>query len=206
MKLPNDATVGRLHDLPTGLVLHRVHSDNYDGHGFNPCRGPEARFTHLKDAHGNCIPSLYAATTFDGAAYETIFRGRPSKFQVLPRQKIDDRVLSRLQLSETLELVPLFTPELSNWDLDPTGFFAAHVSVYPHCRALGFRCWRDNPTAQGLIWSSVRDSGAHAMLLFGDRIAPGVLRLLESRSVRTDSTALDDLEAAGNRAGWTIAK
>ena len=76
-------------------------------------------------------------------------------------------------------------------------------AAYGDCRTLGSRAWRDNPDAHGLIWTSVQDSGAHAILLFGDRLNPMHLDVISSRSVRTNPTALGDLETAGRRAGWT---
>ena len=78
--------------------------------------------------------------------------------------------------------------------------------VYVHCRTLAFRAWRDNPGAHGLVWSSVRDSKADAMLLFGDRLNPSDLNVTSSRPVRADPTALNDLDIAGQRAGLTIVR
>ena len=152
------------------------------------------------------MPTSYAATTLDGAACETLFRGIPNKYQAVPRQALDDRVLSVIRSKRDLRLVPLFTPELRGWGLDPARVFAPHEKAYVFCRSLGFRCWRDHPDADGMIWSSVRDSAAQAMLLFGDRIAPAELDVVSARSVRTDTTALDDLERAASRAGWFIAR
>ena len=206
MRLPEDARVVRLYPLPASTTLHRVHLENYDGNAFNPCRGPEARFTHLRDRNGRCIPTSYASTTLDGAAYEVVFRGIPGKFQSIPRQSLDDRVISALETGVDLELVPLFSPELMGWGIDPTEFFKPSDTAYGDCRTLGFRAWRDNPRAHGLIWTSVQDSGAHAILLFGDRLNPSNLVVTSTRSVRTDPTALGDLETAGRRAGWTVVR
>lgn len=206
MRLPEDARVARLHPLPASLRLYRVHDGNCAGNAFSPCKGPETRFTHLRDRNGQCVLTSYAATTLNGAAYETVFRGIPDKFQSIPRQNLDDRMISILETAGKIELVPLFTPELKRWKIDPADFFEPSDAAYGDCRTLGFRAWRDNPDAHGLIWTSVQDSGAHAILLFGDRLNPRNLVVTSSRSVRTDPTALGDLETAGWRAGWTITR
>ncbi len=206
MDLPKTATATKLHVCQVGTFLFRVHDERFDGNSFNPCGGDPTRFTHLFDEDGNCIPASYAATTLDGAAFETVFRGIPNKYQAVPRQLLDDRMISIVQPLRVLQLVPLFTPELKAWGLDQAEVFAPRTEVYDFCRALAFRCWRDNPEADGLVWSSVQDSGAHAMLLFGDRLQSNELNVVSSRCVRTDPTALDDLESAGSRGGWFISK
>lgn len=206
MNLPDHAKIDRLFTLPMSTELFRVHDVRFDGTAFNPCMGKATRFTHLFDKDGNCIPTAYAATTLDGAAYETLFRGTPNKYQSIPRQTLDDRTVSSLLLKTDLRLVPLFTPELRKCGIEADEFFKSSITAYDICRDLCFRVWRDNPTAQGIVWSSVQDSGAQAMLLFRDRVEQSALVLNWSKSVRTDHTALDALEDAGSRAGWTITK
>lgn len=206
MDLPKTATVSKLHVLQGQTYLYRVHDERFDGNSFNPCMGDATRFTHLHDDNGDCVPTSYAATTLDGAAFETVFRGIPNKYQAVARQALDDRMISIVRPVRSLQLVPLFTPELKTWGLDHADIFAPRTEVYEFCRDLAFQCWRDNPTADGLIWASVQDSGAHAMLLFGDRLRTEDLHEVSSRCVRTDPTALDDLESAGSRGGWFISK
>ncbi len=206
MDLPTTATVSKLHVFQEGTYLYRVHDERFDGNSFNPCSGDATRFTHLHDGNGDCVATSHAATTLEGAAFETLFRGIPDKYQAVPRQLLDDRVISIVHSKRPLKLVPLFTPELKAWDLDQAEIFAPHTDVYAFCRDLAFRCWRDNPSADGLIWSSVQDSGAQAMLLFGDRLRSTELDVVSSRCVRTDPTALDDLESAGSRGGWFVSK
>ena len=135
-----------------------------------------------------------------------MFRGIQDKFESVPREDAGKYTISSLETGPALDLVPLFTPELLRWRIDPSEFFRPSVKAYVHCRTLAFRAWRDNPGAHGLVWSSGRDSQADAMLLFGDRLSPSDLGLASCRPVRTDSTALADLETAGQRAGLTIVR
>ena len=206
MRIPEDARVARLHPLPASTTLCRVHKAEFAGNTFNPCKGGPSRFAPLHDGSEQCIPTSCAATTLDRAAFESVFRGIGDKYESVRREDLDKYTVSFLETGPALELVPLYTPELLRWTIDPRKFFRPSVKAYVHCRTLAFRAWRDNPGAHGLVWSSVRDSQADAVLLFGDRLNPSDLRLTSSRPVRTDPTALDDLEVAGQRAGLTIVR
>ena len=206
MRIPEVAHVARLHPLPASTTLYRVHKADFAGNAFNPCKGGPSRFAPLHDGSRQCIPTSYAATTLDGAAFESVFRGIRDKYESVRREDLDKYKISSLETGPSLQLVPLFTPELRGLGIDTAEFFRPSDTAYEHCRTLAFRTWRDNQVAHGLVWSSVRDSQANAMLLFGDRLNPSDLGLTSSRPVHTDPTALGDLEVAGQRAGLTIVR
>lgn len=203
MKVPNPARVAQPVLLPAGTELHRLHHVDYPGPSFNPCKGDPTRFAPIFDGAG-CIPTFYAATTLDGAAYETIFRGIPNLYAGIPRQSLDDRGASIIAPRRDLTLVPLFTPELVGWGLDAATVFSPNASAYPFCQALALQIWQDNPAADGLVWSSVRDSAARAMLLFEDRCGAGNFDTRSVREVHTDPGLLSEIAEAGRRAGFTI--
>ena len=186
--------------------LFRNHHRDFGGASFNPCRGGATRFAPLRSPNGACIPTFYAATTFDGAAYETMFRDPPSKYGGYRRQLLEDRGVSVIAPLRTLQLVGLFTPELRRLGIPPEEMFQAHDSVYPFCRDLAEMAWRDNPDADGIVWSSVRDSAAHAMLLFGDRLDPADFSVASVRLVETDPTLLDELSDTAARCGSFIVR
>lgn len=206
MELPATAVAPRLEVVAPGTRLHRLHHRDYAGARLNPCRGEPIRFAPIVDAAGACIPSLYAATSFDAAAFETVFRGPGGRFRTVPRQALDDRAATVLRPRRALSLVPLFTPELQGWGLDAPALFAPEARIYALCRRLAERLWRDNPAADGLIWASVRDSSARALVLFGDRVAETDFDVLSARQTRDDETLLADLAAAGRRASWVVAR
>lgn len=206
MRLPRRAQAPALYKIAPAAQITRVYDNSFDGNAFNPCMGRPTRFTHLQKADGSCLPTLYAATTLDGAAYETVFRGPAHKYSTVTRQSLNARSIAVLEPVRALHCVPLFTPELRGWGIEERALFLAKSGTYPECRALAQMAHRDNPGADGLIWSSVQDSGAFAMLLFGDRVAKEDLRVLSERRVDADHTALEDLRKAGQRAGWVISK
>ena len=113
MLLPDTARVAAPYRLAAGTELWRNHRVEYPGASFNPCEGEPTRFAPLRDAGGGCIPGFYAATTFDGAAYETVFRDAPHRFRPVLRQELDRRGVSILAPLQDLALVPLFTPEIA---------------------------------------------------------------------------------------------
>lgn len=192
--------------VDSGTRLFRNHHRDFGGASFNPCRGGATRFAPLLSPAGACIPTFYAATTFDGAAYETMFRDPPSKYGGYRRQLLEDRGVSVIAPLRTLRLVGLFTPELRRLGIPPEEMFRAHDSVYPFCRGLAEMAWRDNTDADGIAWSSVRDSAAHAMLLFGDRLDPADFSVESVRLVETDPTLLDELSETAARCGSFIAR
>ncbi|MFD0982647.1 RES family NAD+ phosphorylase [Tropicimonas aquimaris] len=204
--LPASARIGRHHKIAAGWVLFRNHHKDYPGATFNPCAGDPTRFAPLHTATGDCIPTLYAASTFDAAAYETVFREPPGRYASYLRQKLQNRGVSRIAPTADLHLVPFFTPELGSLGLSEDSVFRPAETVYAFCRRLAELAWRDNPTAQGVVWSSVRDSQAHAMVLFGDRLTPSDFDVLETRMVATDPTLLDEFSDTAARSGTIISK
>ena len=63
--------------LAGGTVVHRVHAPGFGGNAFNPCRGGPSRFAPIQNTHGECVPSLYAATSLPAAIFETLFHDIP---------------------------------------------------------------------------------------------------------------------------------
>jgi hypothetical protein len=49
-----------------GLTMHRVHKNQYLPNVFNPSVKGNARFSPIRDAKKDIIPTLYAATTSRG--------------------------------------------------------------------------------------------------------------------------------------------
>lgn len=206
LALPASVRPAGLFTVDPGTRLFRNHHRDFGGATFNPCRGGATRFAPLLTPAGTCIPTFYAATTFDGAAYETMFRDPPSKYGGYRRQLLEDRGVSVIAPLRTLRLVGLFTPELRRLGVPPEEMFQAHDSVYPFCRALAEMAWQDNPDADGIVWSPVRDSAARAMLLFGDRLSPADFSVESVRLVETDPTLLDELTETAARCGSFIAR
>ena len=206
LALPACVRPASIFTVDPGTRLFRNHHRDFGGATFNPCRGGATRFAPLLTPAGTCIPTFYAATTFDGAAYETMFRDPPSKYGGYRRQQLEDRGVSVIAPLRALRLVGFFTPELRRLGIPPEEMFQTHDSVYSFCRALAEMAWRDNPDADGIAWSSVRDNASLAMLLFGDRLGPADFFVESVRLVETDPTLLDELNETAARCGSFIAR
>lgn len=83
-RVPADATPAppevlqlTLAELAPGQVLHRIHQNIYNADQFNPGVLGNARFSPIRNALGEAIPTLYAGTTFDCAVMETVFHDVP---------------------------------------------------------------------------------------------------------------------------------
>lgn len=61
------------YSLSKGTVLHRVHHEHYSADQFNPGVRGNARFSPIRNAEGDPIPTLYAGVTKACAMMETIF-------------------------------------------------------------------------------------------------------------------------------------
>ena len=206
LALPASSRISKLSKIKASTVLYRNHHKDFGGAAFNPCLGDVSRFAPIRTPSGVCIPTFYAATTFDAAAYETVFREPPGPFAAYPRHKLQSRSVSRIAPKADLYLVPFFTPEHGGFGLKELDVFHPSETVYGCCRSHAEMTWRDNPGAHGIIWSSVRDSNANAMVLFGDRLNPDDFEILNIRLVATDVTLLDEFSEAADRSGAFISK
>jgi hypothetical protein len=74
-----------------------------------------------------------------------------------------------------------------------------------HSRLRSEAIHAQHPDVQGLCWISRQDDSAHAVMLFGDRIAPGVLRQSSSpRSLLEDAEACEEVLDLAERIGVNI--
>jgi hypothetical protein len=79
MAPPAGSLDAKLMSWGAGEVMHRVHDVVYPVDSFNPSLLGNARFSPIRDSAGNVIPTLYAATTPQGALMETVFHDVPYK-------------------------------------------------------------------------------------------------------------------------------
>jgi hypothetical protein len=113
------------------------------------------------------------------ALAETLLRDIASDqrgYRVVPHDKALGRRISRLTLTQDLDLVSL----IDGRDLGAIG---------------------QAPTAHGLIWDSKRDRGGLALVLFGDRIAGAFGDCYENTLPREVTEAADDL-GQGDGLSW----
>ncbi len=164
-----------------GKTLFRVHRSIYKADQFNDSRKGDARFSRLMDAERKAvIPTLYAGTTLDCALMESVFHDvpyRPGLKTVSKSKYVENTIRSTLHLTADLQFVDLSSVALHKLGVAPADLTQTEAAYYTASREWALALYEQNPTAQGFIWTSRRDDDAKPILLFGDRVGPGMLEV-----------------------------
>lgn len=191
---------------PAGTALHRLHDPSFDGNGFNPCLGRRTRFAPIHAPDGRCIPSLYAGSTLLAAIFETVFHDIPpnAPLKTVPLRSASARSHSVLHPTRDLVLANLRAPDLKKWGLRPSDLITAPATHYAETARWAAAIHAQYPGIDGLIWTSNQCDPDDAVVIYGDRVMADELAIAESRDGRSDETLLEDIRAAGERAGIFI--
>ncbi|MCP3748950.1 RES family NAD+ phosphorylase [Pseudomonas sp. SBB6] len=179
-----------------GTPIHRLHLESYGPGQFNPGLKGNARFSPIRDARGQPIPTLYGGTSFDCAAMETVFHDVPfaAGLKTYDKGKLQGQLHSVLRSAQDLLLVDLGSKALRKLGVPRNQLIDTEKDQYPQTRLWAEAIHRQSPEVQGLCWTSRQDDSARAMMLFGDRLAGKMLKPQgESRSVLQDSGAYAEL-------------
>lgn len=184
---------GMLHITPWTLSaeqrLHRIHQDLYTGDQFNPGLKGNARFSPIRNADGNPIPTIYAAVTFDAAAIESVFHdvAHAPGYKQYDKRKLEGQMHSEVKAARDLTLVDLSNVPLRKLGVQRRQLIDTEKDQYPKTRAWAEAIHAKHHAIQGLSWMSRQDDTARAVMLFGDRIPAGPLqRVGASRSLLGD--------------------
>lgn len=167
--------IPKRHTLRRGTCLWRVHKRVHSARAFNPVPSNAlfggARFDATE---ADRYPYWYAALDETTAVAETMLRDLhpdESGTRALTRGHVAERQISGLTLTRDLDLLSLITGE----DLAAVAQDAWLViaSGHEYAQTRGWAHWLRGqaPWAHGFIWSSLRDRGGLAIILFGDRCA-----------------------------------
>jgi hypothetical protein len=191
--------------LRRGTRLWRVHPQAYGAFEFNArLSDPLWDGARFDATVADKYPCLYAGLSDVTALAETLLRDIASDergYRVVPNDKALGRRISRLTLTQDLDLVSL----IDGRDLGAIGQDDWLVSCpprdYPQTRDWGHWLRRAAPRTHGLIWDSKRDRGGLALVLFGDRIAGDFGDGYENTLPREVTKAADDL-GQGDGLSW----
>ena len=149
-------------------------------HAFNDTGLGSARFSPLRSVRADVIPTLYAAGTLESALMETVLHDVPFPSQGhihdLDRGLQSDLHVSQIEIGESLQLVDLTKIGLQRMGLKVSELFKTDADAYPRTRDWAQWIHATVPQAHGLYWMSARQPEGAAMMLFGDRVASGVVR------------------------------
>ncbi len=187
-------------------IIHRVHSEEYRGNDFNPCKGGITRFAPIHDSNQNCIPTLYAAGTVEAAIYETILHDVPleSDFKSVPLALVQRYQHSVLRLRRLLRVASLRAPDLMKWGVSQSVLIGCTPA---HCERTGewARSIHDQFTdLDGMIWTSNLCDPDSALLIFGDRVSYTDFAI-DSNFEGSDDQFLHDVRTAAQRGDILIA-
>ncbi len=192
--------------LESGTALHRIHGRERPSNAFDPCQGRPTRFAPIVDASGRCVPSLYAGSTFDAVAYETLFRAIPvrTKRTTIPAAGLTGRAHGWVEALRDITLASLRSPDLAKWNVVRASLIASSPKLYKQTATWAKAIHDQFPHIEGLVWTSNQCDPDDAYLFFGDRVSAADLRVILVRDGLADPTLLADVRRAAQRAGITI--
>jgi hypothetical protein len=196
-----------LANWPAGAVLHRIHSLDYGAVQFNPGIKGNARFSPIADVDGNLIPTLYGGSSFACAAMESVFHDVPfaAGFKAYDKNKLEGHGHSQFTAAQGLVLAELGSRALRKLGVERKQLIDTEKDQYPVTRRWAVAIHAGFPQVQGLCWISRQDDSARAVVLFGDRIADGVLKPgASTRSLVDDPAAYGELLVLAEQIGVDI--
>jgi hypothetical protein len=192
--------------LQAPRLVWRVHAARFSAAEFHPGGRGSARFSPIESSKGTPVPTLYLASTLDGALMESVFREVPTPpgeyILDLDRLRDAQMVASCLRVDRRLRLVDLSTKGLKRLGLTRARIVDTSVLEYARTRAFSARL-HHTTKAQGLVWTSKQDDNAKAYLLYGDRIPASALRIVEDRVSLLEEPQLTSLISLATRIGVT---
>ncbi len=192
--------------IEAGTVLHRTHAQGFNAAQFNPCKGQPTRFAPFSDAHGNCIPTLYAATSREAAAFESIFHDidPAATFKTVRLSDVESRNVSKVSPKRDLRVVGLFSPDLKAWGISRTDLIETPKSTYAQTVLWATAIHAADAKVDGLLWTSRQCDPELCVVLFGDRVSEADFDVQEQIHVKNDPALLLELRTFGRRAGVTL--
>lgn len=192
--------------ISSGTILHRTHSSALRAAQFNPCLGQPTRFAPFKDGAGACVASLYAATSREAAAFESIFHdvAPTARFKTVRLSTVQSRSVSRIMPKHDLPLASLYAPDLKAWGIARTNLIETSKSTYLKTVLWAQALHSARPDIKGLIWTSRQSDPERCIIFFGDRVQERDFDVVDSIDVSTSTSLLLELRGHAKRARITI--
>jgi len=192
--------------LAAGTRLVRLHDPMFAGAEPNPCRGGPTRFAPLRYPDGSCLPTLYAAASFECAVHESIFHdlAHDAPGKAVSAAKVISRVVSWLEVTQDLVLASLHEPDLNRLQRTRADLIDTPPAAYPVTARWAEAFHRADPSVAGLVWTSRRCDPDRACVFFGDRLLPGTLRVTDRIEIAGSAHHLEQIRQFGRRAGITL--
>lgn len=193
------------YEIAAGTELVRMHDAVRAGTVFDPGFG-RSRFAPINDVHGTSVPTAYAATTFDCAAFEYVFHDidPAAAFKTVAFSALDRIGVSVLSPTRTLRLAAFFEIDLNKFGLTRGHLIDTPPGTYEDTATWAAAVHASADRFDGMVWTSRKCDPDLAMVLFGDRVLAGDLDLVSTGRLTYSAEHLGRLHELGGRAGIRI--
>jgi RES domain len=190
---------------PRGRGIVRCHDSRFGATEFNPGFG-RGRFHPFRDSRDAVVPSLYGASTLDGALSESIFHNVPARGsgKAIRRSVLKPMQVSTIAARRDLKLVQLHGHGLSRLGITRAELIDAEARQYSRTAAWAEALYTRVEKADGLVWVSRKHETSFALVLFGDRADRSDLEVIEPPLPLFVGDGLEEIQRIANLAGIAV--
>lgn len=183
----------------------RCHDSRFGATEFNPGFGC-GRFHPFRDRKGRGVPTLYGASTLDGAFSETLFHGIPIRGpgRIVRRGSLKPMLISTLAPVRDLTLVQLHGYGLRRLGISRAELIETDSDHYGETVRWAQALHACDEAVDGLVWVSRQHDTSSAVVLFGDRVQRGHLRVVEPPLALYVDPGYEMVERAAEAAGISV--
>jgi hypothetical protein len=211
--------------IPAGTLLTRFRgiavppATAYSPSSFNPNVGKDwtvatdgARFNPFPDKDGDNVPTIYAATTYEAAALESVFHQVPHiQTPEIMRSQVETWEYFELRTLRDLRVVRLTNPQLRQLkvserteSLREDELIHSPASQYPAARTWAKLLHDHIPGLDGLAWRPRLAGQGEAYVFFGDRCGAGDFAVVNTPTPLTSPTEYGKIKGVADAANITI--
>jgi hypothetical protein len=194
-----------LQTWPQGEGFFRCHDSRFGATEFNPGVG-RGRFHPFLDRAGHSVPTLYGASSLDGALSETIFHGIPVRGpdRNVRRGTLKAMLVSTLAPARELTLARLHGHGLRRLGISRVELIEAGPDRYGETVLWAQALHARDKRIDGLIWVSRQYDSSSALILFGDRVRREHLMVLEPPLPLYVDPGFEMVERVAEQAGISV--
>ncbi len=159
----------------------RCHDGRFGATEFNPGFGA-GRFHPFDDGRGRAVPTIYGASSFDGALSETLFHDVPlgGGFRIVERSALRPLLISVVGARRPLRFAQLHGFGLSRLGVRRVDLIESEASSYRATAAWASALHASSERFDGLVWISRQHDTSRAVVLFGDRVERRDLEMVDA--------------------------
>lgn len=152
------------------------------------------------------MPTLYSASTLEGALSESIFHNVPVRGskKFIRRYRLKPLLVSTIAPRRDLKLVQLHGYGLDRLRVSRAELIDSTARQYPRTAAWAAVLHARREDADGLIWMSRKHDTSLSLVLFGDRVRRDDLEVIEPPLPLFSGDGYAEVKRAAEQAGITI--